>query len=85
MVIRRLEMCIVLVKLAMELIMAVAEAIGIFIQQNGSAAPLANRLYTAPVPFVGFLHESSSLSNFFQAVFLHLWLLCVHVGEVCRW
>ncbi|KAJ6716679.1 hypothetical protein OIU74_009248 [Salix koriyanagi] len=55
MVIQRLEMCIVLVKLAMELIMAVAESIGIFIQQNGTAAPLANRLYTAPVPFVGFL------------------------------
>ncbi|KAF9675943.1 hypothetical protein SADUNF_Sadunf09G0086600 [Salix dunnii] len=53
MVIQRLEMCIVLVKLAMEFIMAVAEAIGIFIQQNGTAAPLANRLYTAPVPFVG--------------------------------
>ncbi|KAI5577131.1 hypothetical protein POPTR_009G107050v4 [Populus trichocarpa] len=55
MVIQRLEMCIALVKLAMEFIMAVVEAIGIVIQQNGTAAPLANHHYIAPVPFVGFL------------------------------
>lgn len=48
-------MCIALVKLAMEFIMAVVEAIGIVIQQNGTAASLANHHYIAPVPFVGFL------------------------------
>lgn len=55
MVIQRLEMCIALVKLAMEFFMAVVEAIGMVIQRNGTAAPLANHHYIAPVPFVGFL------------------------------
>ncbi|KAJ6985410.1 hypothetical protein NC653_023385 [Populus alba x Populus x berolinensis] len=48
MVIQRLEMCIALVKLAMEFFMAVVEAIGIVIQRNGTAAPLANHHYIAP-------------------------------------
>ncbi|KAG8634864.1 uncharacterized protein LOC122722193 [Manihot esculenta] len=55
MVIQRFEMCIQLLRLAMEFIIAVAEAIGIVIEQNTSHHRLPSHPYAASVPFVGLL------------------------------
>ncbi|EEF40468.1 conserved hypothetical protein [Ricinus communis] len=54
MVIQRLEMCVALVKIAMEFVIVVAEAIGVVIQQNtSSSSHLPIHHSSGPVPFVG--------------------------------
>ncbi|KAJ8766630.1 hypothetical protein K2173_001150 [Erythroxylum novogranatense] len=51
---QRLEMCVTLVRLAMECVIILAQAIGILLEQNRSPQIL-NRSYVAPVPFIGYL------------------------------
>ncbi|KDP38247.1 hypothetical protein JCGZ_04890 [Jatropha curcas] len=57
MVIQRLEMCMELMKLALDFVFVVAEAIGIVIQQSTSthSQSLPNHHFAPAVPFVGFL------------------------------
>lgn len=62
MVLQRLEICVELVKLAIEFVMVVAEAVGIVIQENENrhvvrSAVAGGRSFAAPVavPFVGFI------------------------------
>ncbi|GMN37526.1 hypothetical protein TIFTF001_006891 [Ficus carica] len=56
MVIQRLEMCREMVKMAIQFVMVVAEAVVVVMHQN-PALPATNSALTAatPVPFVGFL------------------------------
>ncbi|KAM6541696.1 hypothetical protein CsatB_006143 [Cannabis sativa] len=59
MVIQRLEMCIEMVKMAIDFVIVVAEAVEIVIHQNSSPSSSSSRnsalQSTAHVPFVGFL------------------------------
>ncbi|PON78916.1 hypothetical protein PanWU01x14_014170 [Parasponia andersonii] len=61
MVIQRLEMCIEMVKMAIEFVIVVAEAVGVVIQQNSSSSPQPLRSTnsalqsSAYLPFIGFL------------------------------
>ncbi|KAB2047366.1 hypothetical protein ERO13_A13G037400v2 [Gossypium hirsutum] len=60
MVLQRLEICVQMVKLVIEFVIVVAEAVGIVIHQNDSNRPvimsMPSRSFAAPpVPFVGFL------------------------------
>lgn len=54
MVIQRLEICIELVKLAIKFVFVVAEAVGIFIQQNMSPDLSTSFATAVPLPHVGF-------------------------------
>ncbi|XVF67640.1 hypothetical protein PTKIN_Ptkin10aG0137600 [Pterospermum kingtungense] len=57
MVLKRLEICLELVRLAIEFIVVVAEAVGIVIHQNDDrpvAITAVSRSFVGPVPFVGF-------------------------------
>lgn len=56
MLLQRLEICVELLKLAIEFVMVVAEAVGVVIHQNdGAPALTGSRSLGTPVPFVGFL------------------------------
>ncbi|XVE49141.1 hypothetical protein DITRI_Ditri01bG0058500 [Diplodiscus trichospermus] len=59
MVLQRLGICVELVKLAIEFVMVVAEAVGIVIHQNDGrpvVMTMASRSYASTsVPFVGFI------------------------------
>ncbi|XVE66891.1 hypothetical protein DITRI_Ditri08aG0116300 [Diplodiscus trichospermus] len=55
----RLEICVELMKLAIDFVMVVAEAFGIAIHQNHRwpvVMTTPSRSFAAPLPFVGFLH-----------------------------
>ncbi|MBA0682990.1 hypothetical protein Goari_024671, partial [Gossypium aridum] len=53
MVLQRLEMCVELMKLAVEFVVVVAEAVGIVIHQNHSPPVMtASRSFATPVPLV---------------------------------
>lgn len=57
MVIQRLEMCMELLKMAIEFVIVVAEAVGMVIQENMSPNSSAQRFrshHIPSVPFVGF-------------------------------
>lgn len=58
MMIQRLEICVELVKLAIEFVMVVAEAVGLVIHES-SAVPArslaGNRSFSASLPYVGFI------------------------------
>ncbi|KAK1560237.1 hypothetical protein Q3G72_023852 [Acer saccharum] len=51
----RLGMCIELVKMAIEFVVVVAEAVSIVIHHNVTPQELSNHSYAAAVPFIGFL------------------------------
>ncbi|KAI9181918.1 hypothetical protein LWI28_020057 [Acer negundo] len=51
----RLGMCIELVKMAIEFVMVVAEAVSIVIHHDVTPQEFSNHSYTAAVPFIGFL------------------------------
>ncbi|MBA0799196.1 hypothetical protein Gohar_009726 [Gossypium harknessii] len=54
MVLQRLEICVELMKLAVEFVVVVAEAVGIVIHQNHSPPVMtASRPFATPVPLVG--------------------------------
>lgn len=56
MVFQRLEMCIEMVKLAIEFVIVVAEAVGTAIHQNMSPANIStSSLVAAPVPLLGII------------------------------
>ncbi|OAY29431.1 hypothetical protein MANES_15G144200v8 [Manihot esculenta] len=55
MMFQRLEMCIQLIRLALEFVFIVAEAIGIVIEQDSSHRYIPTQTFAVPVPFVGFL------------------------------
>lgn len=58
MVLQRLGICVELVKLAIEFVVVVADAVGIVIQQNDDrqvARTAVSQSFVDPVPFVGFL------------------------------
>ncbi|KAK4847793.1 hypothetical protein QYF36_006010 [Acer negundo] len=52
---KRLGMCIELVKMAIEFVMVVAEAVSIVIHHDVTPQEFSNHSYTAAVPFIGFL------------------------------
>ncbi|XP_057992920.1 uncharacterized protein LOC110634991 [Hevea brasiliensis] len=54
MMIQRLEMCIQFIRLALEFVIIVAEAVGFVIEQNTSHQ-LSSQHFPAPAPFVGIL------------------------------
>ncbi|XP_048337162.1 uncharacterized protein LOC107411246 [Ziziphus jujuba] len=54
MVIQRIEMCVELLKMAIEFVIVVAEAVGIVIHQNMSPAFIRSSAYPTPLPFIGF-------------------------------
>ncbi|OMO74182.1 hypothetical protein CCACVL1_16918 [Corchorus capsularis] len=54
-----LEICVELLKLAIDFVVVVAEAVGVVIQQSERTPPMiaaaSGRSISTPVPFVGFL------------------------------
>ncbi|KAG8497941.1 hypothetical protein CXB51_006654 [Gossypium anomalum] len=56
MVLQRLEICVELMKLAVDFVVVVAEAVGIVIHQNHSPPVMtASRSFATSVPLIGFL------------------------------
>ncbi|KAK2665170.1 hypothetical protein Ddye_003744 [Dipteronia dyeriana] len=54
-IVQRLGMCIELVKMAIEFVVVVAEAVSVVIHQNVTPQELSNHSYAVAVPFIGFL------------------------------
>ncbi|OMP01570.1 hypothetical protein COLO4_11728 [Corchorus olitorius] len=60
MVLQRLEICVELLKLAIDFVIVVAEAVGVVIQQSERTPPMiaaasGRSISSTSVPFVGFL------------------------------